>query len=81
MTSDTEYQIAAAIEGAEEIHNPLDGVVERAAADASTPFVPEVLQRLAALKKDDRAAFEALRAHLKNVGCRVRSWRAASDAS
>src|SRR6516225_191102 len=69
MTSDTEYLIAAAIEGAEEIHNPLDGLVERAAADPGAPF--EVLQRLAALKKDDRAAFEALRAHLKNVGCRV----------
>src|SRR5262245_26216827 len=71
MTSDTEYLIAAAIEGAEEIHNPLDGVVERAAADPGAPFVPEVLQRLAALKKDDRAAFEALRAELKNAGCRV----------
>jgi hypothetical protein len=30
-----------------------------------------VLQRLEALKKDDRAAFEALRAQLKNAGCRV----------
>jgi hypothetical protein len=46
-------------------------VVERAAADPGTPFVPEVLQRLVALKKDDRAAFEALRARLKNAGCRV----------
>ena len=34
-------------------------------------FAPEVLERLAALKKDDRAAFEALRAQLKKAGCRV----------
>jgi hypothetical protein len=71
MTSDTKYLIAAAIEGAEEIHNPLHGVVERAAADPGAPFMPEVVQRLGALKKDDRAAFEALRAQLKNAGCRV----------
>jgi hypothetical protein len=71
MTSDTEYLIAAAIEGAEEIYNPLDRLAEGAAADPGAPFVPEVLQRLAALKKDDRAAFEALRAQLKNAGCRV----------
>jgi hypothetical protein len=37
MTSDTEYLIAAAIEGAEEIHNPLAGLVERAAADRARP--------------------------------------------
>jgi hypothetical protein len=30
-----------------------------------------VLERLAATKKDDRAAFEALRAQLKSAGCRV----------
>ena len=29
------------------------------------------MERLAALKKDDRAAFEALRAQLKKAGCRV----------
>ena len=34
-------------------------------------FAPEVLERLAALKRDDRAAFEALRAQLKKAGCRV----------
>ena len=39
--------------------------------DPGAPFVPEVLERLAALKKDDRAAFEALRAQLKKAGCRV----------
>ena len=33
--------------------------------------MPEVLERLAALKKEDRAAFEALRSKLKKAGCRV----------
>ena len=35
------------------------------------PFAPEVLERLSAIKKEDRAAFEALRGKLKNAGCRV----------
>lgn len=66
-----ENLIAAAIYAAEDMRDPLDGLVERTATDPGAPFVPEVLERLAALKKDDRAAFEALRAQLKKVGCRV----------
>jgi hypothetical protein len=46
-------------------------LVKKVAADPSSPFVPEALERLAALKREDRAAFEALRAQLKNAGCRV----------
>ena len=46
-------------------------LVEKTAADPGAPFTPEVLEALAALKKDDRAAFEALRAQLKKAGCRV----------
>ena len=49
------------IDGAEEIRDPLEGLVERAAADAGAAFAPEVLERLAALKKNDLAAFETLR--------------------
>ena len=71
MTSDTEDAIADAIDGAEEIRDPLDGLVERTATDAGAPFLPDTLERLAALKQDDRAAFEALRAQLKKVGCRL----------
>ena len=53
-------------------------------------FAPEVLERLAVLKKSDLAAFETLRAQLKEAGCRVtaldkalargerRRWRARS---
>jgi hypothetical protein len=51
--------------------DPLDGLVERAQADAGAPFTSDVLQRLAALKTEDRAAFEALRAELKRAGVRV----------
>jgi hypothetical protein len=71
MTTETENIVAAAIEGAEEICDPLDGLIENAAADPAPPFAPEVLARLAALKRQDRASFEALRARLKQTGVRV----------
>ncbi|MGB8898219.1 MAG: hypothetical protein WCC90_02700, partial [Methylocella sp.] len=66
-----ENPIADAIDAAEDIRDPLDGLVARTAADPGAPFAPEALERLAALKKDDRAAFEALRAQLKKASCRV----------
>jgi hypothetical protein len=68
---ETEDAIAAAIDGAEEVRDSLDGLVERAATDPGAPFAPEVVEQLADLKKDDRAAFESLRAQLKGAGCRV----------
>lgn len=63
--------ILDAIEAAEEIPDPLDGLVEKSAEDPGAAFTPEILERLAALKAEDRAAFEALRARLKKAGCRV----------
>lgn len=63
--------IAAAINAAVDIRDPLEGLIERTAIDPGAPFVPDVLERLAALKKDDRAGFEGLRAQLKKAGCRV----------
>jgi hypothetical protein len=66
-----ESQVVEAIGAAEDIPDPLDGLVEKTAADPGAAFTPEVLERLAATKKDDRAAFEALRAQLKSAGCRV----------
>ncbi len=68
---ETGNPIAAIIDAAEEIGDPLEGLVERTAIDPGTAFMPEVLERLAALKDEDRAAFEGLRSKLKKVGCRV----------
>jgi hypothetical protein len=70
-SNEPENLIAAAIEAAEDIRDPLDGLVEKVAADPGAPYASDALERLAALKKEDRAAFEALRARLKKVGCRV----------
>jgi hypothetical protein len=66
-----EKLIVEAIEAAEEIRDPLEDLVGRSAHDPRLAFMPEVLKRLALLKKDDRGAFEALRAQLKGLGCRV----------
>ena len=68
--------VSAAIEDAEEImlddwRASLDGLVEKTVSDPGAPFKPEVLSSLVALKAEDRAAFEALRAQLKKAGCRV----------
>jgi hypothetical protein len=49
----------------------LDGLVEKTATDPGAPFAPDALARLAALKKENRAGFEALRAQLKKAACRV----------
>jgi hypothetical protein len=63
--------IAEAIGAAEDIVDPLDRLVEECAADPGAAFTSIGLERLAALKKEDRAAFELLRSRLKKVGCRV----------
>src|SRR5829696_8213560 len=67
----TENLIAEAISAAEDIRDPLDGLVEKSAADPGAAFTPDVLEALDALTKSDRAGFEALRAQLKKTGCRV----------
>jgi hypothetical protein len=75
LNSDTiierEKLIANAIDAAEDMPNPLAGLAEKTTADPGAPFMPEVVEALAALKKDNRAAFEALRSQLKKAGCRV----------
>jgi hypothetical protein len=63
--------IAETIDGAEEVRDPLEGLVEKTSIDPGAPFTPEVLEHLATLKKGDRAAFEKLRTQLKIAGCRV----------
>jgi hypothetical protein len=69
--NEPEDLIAAVIDAAEDIRDPLEGLVERTATYPGAPFATDALMRLALLKKDDRAAFEALRARLKGAGCRV----------
>ena len=64
-------QIAEAINGAEEVLDPLASLAEETATDPSAPFMPEALAALAALRSNDHAAFEALRLQLKKSGCRV----------
>ena len=71
LTNEFEQQIAATIDTAEEIRDPLDELIENTVTDPGAPFVPTVLRRLAALAKEERAAFEVLRAKLKKAGCRV----------
>ena len=63
--------IADAIDASEDIRDPLEGLVEKTTSDPGSPFEPGALERLATLKKDDLAAFEALRAQLRKAGCRV----------
>ena len=64
-------EVARVIDAAEEVSDPLDGIIEKTASDPGAPFAPELLEGLTALKNDDRAAFEVLRAQLKKAGCRV----------
>jgi len=69
--NEPENLIAAAIDAAEYICDPLAGIVETTKTDPGAPFSPDALVQLATLKRNDRAVFEVLRAHLKEAGCRV----------
>jgi hypothetical protein len=64
--------LAAAGEATAEVcADTLVGLVEKATNDPGAAFAPDVVACLIALKKNDRAAFEVLRAQLKEAGCRV----------
>lgn len=65
-------RISNTIDAAEDVHDLLDGLVERTTVDPGSAFQPEVLEELATLKRINRAAFERLRAQLKRGGCRVK---------
>jgi hypothetical protein len=72
MTSTPEDLICAAVDNAaEEVRDPLDDLVTRTEVDPGAPFTPEALEALVALRRDDRAGIEGLRAQLKHAGCRV----------
>ena len=60
--------IANAINTAEDVLDPLERLIEKTSFNAGSPFAPEVLVELAALRDKDREAFEKLRAQLKKVG-------------
>src|SRR5262245_63620357 len=80
--TDNEETITDTIAGAEEVRDPLEGLVEKTRTDPGAPYLPEVLAALAALKRDDLASFERLRAELKTAGCRVTALdKALADAS
>ena len=64
-------EVRAAFDVAEEIRDPLDGLADRSKLDKAAPFRPEVLERLAELRQDDRGAFEALRPILRASGVRL----------
>ncbi len=69
MNSEGKELVAAAILGAEEIHDPIENLLERMAADPNAVFAPELLDRLAALRAEDPAAFAAVRDKLARAGC------------
>ena len=75
--NDAEYRfdpkeaVAAAIDAAKDVQDPLDDLVERTRSDPGAPFAPEALEQLVALQNNDLARFETLRAQLKGAGCRV----------
>lgn len=68
---ETENLILDAIEAAEAMPDPLAGLITQTATDPGAPFKPDALEALAALKRENRAAFELLRSQLKKAGCRV----------
>jgi hypothetical protein len=67
----TPNPILAVINGAEDVIDPLEGLVDRLACNAGAAFEPAVLARLCELRKEDRSTFEELRVRLKKAGCRV----------
>ena len=75
MNGDHEHEpedlIAAAIEAAEEIRDPLDGLVEKTATDPGAAVHARGARAARGPEEEDRAAFEALRSNLKKAGCRV----------
>ena len=66
-----ERNVVEIIDAAEEVTDPLGGLVEKTADEAGAPFMPEALEQLRELERTNRAAFETLRSELKGVGCRV----------
>lgn len=56
---------------AQPVIDPLENLAERVKDNPGEAFQPKTTEALAALKKEDRAAFETLRSQLKKVGVRI----------
>lgn len=65
MSADT---INKAINDAAAVRDPLDELVEKAAADPGAAFEPDALTLLITLKQENPADFQRVRARLKNAG-------------
>ena len=74
-------RIQDAINNAPEFQDPLDALVERTAIDPTTPFAPEILERLRAMKAENFKSFELLRTELKKAGCRMGALDKAIDGN
>jgi hypothetical protein len=79
MSEEAKDAIISAIDAAEDVHDPIEKLVERSSTDPSAPFESDVVAQLAAMKKDDPATFEAVRARLKGTGCRLTALDEAID--
>lgn len=71
MDDDGQDLIRSMVDAAEEVRDPLEGLVEATKRDPGTPLRPEVVQRLVEIKAEEPGRFEALRAELKSAGCRM----------
>ena len=65
------FDLDDAITTAQEIKDPLEGLLERCAVDDGEAFEQEVVEALIHLKREQRAKFETLRTKLKRAGVRV----------
>ena len=67
----TKSSVAAAIDAAKDVVDPLDDLVQKSVTDLGAPFTEEALHFLRTIKSQDRAAFENARGKFKKHGIRV----------
>lgn len=66
-----ESEILALISEAEEVTDPLDGLLERAKLDPGAPWAPETKEALKRLRNENRPRFERLLAGMRGIGVRT----------
>lgn len=67
----TQSDLESLLDKAQPIIDPLENLVERVTADPGAAYMPDVLDALAALQREDYPAFISLRAQLKRAGAGV----------